>query len=138
MNGYLAIVRIRMKALFQYRAAALAAICTQLFWGIVMVMIYRAFYAGAASSEPISLKQAISFMWIGQALLQLIPWTLDKEVEAQVKTGNVAYELVRPVHLYALWFARCFALRAAPTVLRCVPTFVFGGLWLGLSAPASW
>lgn len=136
MNGYLAILKIRMKALLQYRAAAFAAICTQAFWGIMTVMIYRAFYANE-SSEPISLTQTITFIWLGQALLQLLPWSIDKEIEAQVRNGNVAYELVRPVDLYRLWYARSFALRFAPTFMRCVPVFVVGGCFFGLAAPVS-
>lgn len=138
MNGYLAILKIRMKAIFQYRAAAFAAVCTQLFWGIVTVMIYRAFYEGTVIVEPISVNQAITFIWLGQALLQIMPWSIDKEIEAQVKNGNVAYELIRPIHLYGLWFARSFALRAVPTLMRCFPIFVIGGGLFGLSAPVSW
>ncbi len=80
-------------------------------------MIFRAFYTGA-SSEPISLSQTITFIWLGQALLQLLPWNIDKEVEAQVKMRNVAYELVRPYHLYGLWFAR--SLLFAFSLLSCV------------------
>jgi ABC-2 type transport system permease protein len=137
MNGYLAILKIRTKALLQYRAAALAAICTQLFWAIVLVMLYQAFYGETATQEPISLNQTITFIWLGQALLQLLPWSIDKEVEAQVRNGNVAYELIRPVHLYGLWFARSFALRAIPTLMRCLPIFVIGGWLLGLAAPIS-
>jgi ABC-2 type transport system permease protein len=121
-----------------YRAAAFAAICAQLFWGIVTMMIYRAFYASAGAAEPISLSQAISFIWVGQALLQLIPWSIDKEIEAQVRNGNVAYELIRPIHLYGLWFARSFALRAVPTLMRCIPIFACAGWLFGLSAPISW
>ncbi len=138
MNGYVAILKIRMKALFQYRAAAFAAICTQVFWGIIVTMIYRAFYAGGSSSEPISISQAVTFIWVGQALLQLIPWSIDKEIEHQIKNGNVAYELIRPIHLYGLWFARSFAMRAIPTSMRCLPIFVIGGAWFGLAAPVSW
>jgi len=137
MNGYFAILNIRVKMLFQYRAAAFAAICTQLFWGLITVMIYRAFYAGSETSEPITLGQTITFLWLGQSFLRILPWTVDKEIEAQVKNGNVAYELVRPLHLYALWFARAFAHLAAPTAMRCAPVLILAGLFLGLQAPVS-
>lgn len=138
MSGYLAVLKIRMKALLQYRSAAFAAICTQLFWGLIISMIYRAFYAGAEGAEPISLQQALTFIWLGQALLQLLPWTIDREIETQVQNGNVAYELVRPIHLYWLWFARSFALRSIPTLMRSLPIFVLGGCFFGLSGPVSW
>ncbi len=138
MSGYFAILKMRVKTLLQYRAASFAAICTQLFWALLNVMILRAFYAEAAFAGPISLKQAIVFVWLGQALLQVIPWSIDKEIEAQVKNGNIAYELIRPLHLYGLWFARSFALRSIPTLMRCLPIFLIGGLFFGLSAPISW
>ncbi len=100
-------------------------------------MIFRAFYA-ETSFQLFSLQQAITFVWLGQALLQVIPWSIDQEIEAQVKNGNVAYELVRPLHLYGLWFARSFALRLTRTLTRCFPIFLIGGIGLGLSAPISW
>jgi ABC-2 type transport system permease protein len=127
-----------MKMLFQYRAAAFAGICTQVFWGIIQVMIFQAFYSGVSGREPMSLTQTITFIWLGQALLQLLPWSIDKEVGEQIRNGHVAYELIRPIHLYRLWYVRSFAMSFVPTVLRCAPIFILGGLFLGLAAPASW
>lgn len=138
MNGYLAILKIRMKVLFQYRAASIAGVLTQLFWGMIQVMIFQAFYHQASVPEPLSLDQAVSFIWIGQALLQLLPWSLDKEIERQVKSGNVAYELIRPLNLYGLWLMRSLAMRLIPTLMRCAPIFILGGWLLGLKAPVSW
>jgi ABC-2 type transport system permease protein len=137
VSGYLAIFKIRMKALFQYRAAAFAGICTQLFWGLVFVMIFRAFFAESSIKEPLTLKQTITFIWLGQALLQLLPWKVDKEVSAQIKSGNIAYELIRPMNLYGLWYFRSLALVLAPTLLRALPIFVLGGLFFGLQPPVS-
>lgn len=124
--------------LFQYRAAAFAGICTQVFWGIIQVMIFQAFYSGVSGREPMSLTQAITFIWLGQALLQLLPWSIDKEVGEQIRNGHVAYELIRPIHLYRLWYVRAFAMSFVPTVLRCAPIFILGGLFFGLAAPVSW
>lgn len=137
MNSYLAILKARILTLLQYRAAAFAGICTQIFWGIIYTMIFQAFYRGSGSA-PISLEQAITFIWINQALIQLLPWNFDKEIQQQIRTGNVAYELIRPLDLYWLWFWRSLAHRMAPTVLRSIPLFILAGFFLGLSAPVSW
>ena len=130
MRAYLALFKTRFAVLFQYRAAALAGLATQIFWGIVKVMILTAFYAQSTSPQPITLLQGTTFIWLGQALLQLLPWNIDKEVEAQVKNGNVAYELIRPLDLYWHWFFRSMAMRLVPTlaaqysfVYRCAPLF---------------
>lgn len=137
MKPYLAILYVRMATLFQYRGAAFAGVATQVFWAIVKTMILTAFYAQAPGPQPISLPQAITFIWIGQALLASLPWNIDKELEAQIKNGNVSYELVRPIALYRLWYARAFALRTIPTIMRCIPVFTIAALFFELPAPAS-
>lgn len=138
MKAYLAILYVRMATLFQYRGAAFAGIATQVFWAIIKTMILTAFYAYASADQPISLAQAITFIWLGQALLALLPWNIDKELEAQVKNGNVSYELVRPINLYCLWYARAFAIRTIPTLMRCIPVFMIAILFFGLPEPVSW
>jgi ABC-2 type transport system permease protein len=138
MRAYLAVLKARFAILIQYRAAALAGLLTQFFWGILKIMILTAFYAQASGIQPISLEQAVTFIWMGQALLQLLPWNIDKEIEAQVKSGNVAFELIRPLDLYWLWFCRSMAMRLVPTLLRSIPLFVLAGLFLGFAPPISW
>jgi ABC-2 type transport system permease protein len=51
--------------------------------------------------------------------------------------GNVAYELIRPLNLYWLWFSRELANRTAPTTLRSIPIFVLSLLFFGLQPPTS-
>jgi ABC-2 type transport system permease protein len=138
MRAYTAIFKGRLAVLLQYRLAAFAGLSTQVFWGLIKIMILQAFFAHSTAPQPISLAQAIEFIWIGQALLQLLPWNLDKDIEAQVKTGHVAYELVRPLNLYWLWFFRSMALRLIPTVMRSIPLVCIAGLFFGLILPVSW
>jgi ABC-2 type transport system permease protein len=137
MSGYFAILKCRVLTLFQYRTAAAAGLVTQLFWGFIKVMIFSAFYANITSPPPLSLPQAITFIWLGQALLQLLPWNLDKELEAQVKSGNVAYELLRPLDLYWYWYSRALAMRVIPTLMRSIPVFLLAIPFFGLELPAS-
>lgn len=137
MTPYLTLFLMHAKTLGRYRAAALAAVATQFFWGLIGVMIYRAFYAGAAQGAPLSLSQTVTFLWLNQALLQLVPWSIDKEVASQIRKGHVAYSLIHPLSLYALWFTRSCSLRTIPTLMRALPIFLLGG-WFGLTPPASW
>jgi ABC-2 type transport system permease protein len=137
MKSYFALFQARVLTLFQYRVAALAGLGTQLFWGLIYSMVLAAFFYGSDANVPMSIEQAITFIWINQALLHLVPAGIDKELERQIKTGNVAYELVRPLDLYWHWYARALALRMVPTFMRCIPLFVIAGLFFDLQAPAS-
>ena len=137
MKAYLAVLESRLAVLFQYRLAAFAGICTQIFWGAIKVMIFKAFYESSKTIEPISLTQVIAFIWISQALFALIPWNIDKELENQIKKGDVAYELSRPIDLFWLWFFRAIAMRFMPTLIRAIPLVLVVSLFCGWPMPIS-
>lgn len=138
MLPYLAILKTRYLLLLQYRMAAVAGLLTQIFFGLVRVMVLEGFYAASPTAvAAMSLPQTITYVWLGQAFLLLIPWTTDSELRAMIQNGNVAYELVRPVDLYGVWYFRCVALRVAPTSLRAVPMLILAWAFFGMQLPAS-
>ena len=138
MTPYLAVLGARFRMMLQYRAAALAGFATQLFWGAIKVMVLAAFYAVAPEASTLTLAQAVTYVWLGQALLALQPWSTDAEIAAQIRTGGVAYELLRPLDLYTMWYARTLAFRAASTSLRMVPMFFFAMVLLPAAGLGDW
>jgi ABC-2 type transport system permease protein len=138
LRPYLAVLTARFRMLLQYRAAAFAGFGTQLFWGAVRLMILGAFYASSQTESPMNLVQITAYVWLGQALLGLLPWNVDAELQEKMTTGAVAYELLRPLDLYTFWFARTVALRTATTFLRMIPMIVVAGLVLPLIGLGAW
>ena len=138
MTAYLALVSVRFRMLLQYRAAAFAGFVTQMFWGAIRLMILGAFFAEAKGAQPISLVELIPYVWLGQALLGLLPWNVDQEIATSVRSGGVAYEMLRPLDLYLNWFMRTLAFRCAGTLLRMVPLVTFSMLVLPLIGLARW
>ena len=120
MSTYFSFFRMRFLTLIQYRAAAAAGIATQWVFGMMRVLVLWAFYASSDAGQPMSFAQTASYVWIGQAMLGTLPWNEDAEIMSSVLTGQVAYELTRPLDVYSMWFARTLALRTAPTILRAV------------------
>jgi ABC-2 type transport system permease protein len=100
-------------------------------------MIFTAFYHSTTEPQPMTLRETINYIWLGQAMFLLMPWNMDRDVAKMIRTGDVGYEMVRPVSLFCLWFARAMAMRMAPVLLRAVPMFPVAGLFLGLEPPAS-
>jgi len=124
VRAYWTVLSARFRLLLQYRAAALAGLGTQFFWGLIRMMVFAAFLENAGSRSPMSLEQVVAYIWLGQAFLLLIPFRGDAELEDMIRSGNVAYEMLRPVDLYGLWYCRGIANRVAPVLLRCVPMLV--------------
>ena len=128
MKAYVAVVSARYRTLLQYRAAAFAGLVTQCFWGAIKIMVMMAFFSVSTGPLPMSLPEVVAYIWLGQALLGMLPWSVDRELEGLIRRGDVAYELVRPVDLYWFWFSRTVALRTATTTLRAIPMLVISML----------
>lgn len=140
LRPYLALISGRFRVLLQYRAAAIAGLWTQAFFGAVLIMIYESFYAAAAdpATRPMTLAQLVTYVWLGQATFCMLPWNADGELRELIRSGAVAYELCRPMDLYCAWYARALALRTAPTVLRGVPMLLVAMLVLPLVGLSEW
>ncbi|ETW98136.1 ABC transporter permease [Candidatus Entotheonella palauensis] len=137
LRPYASVVSARYRMLLQYRAAAIAGFGTQLFWGFIRLMILAAFYSASRQTPPMSMAEIVDYVWLGQAMFAILPWNADTEFVRNVRSGAVAYELLRPLDLYTLWFASALAFRTAPMSLRCIPlvTVSMGVLpWLGFEA----
>ncbi len=120
LRPYAAAFAARFQLMMQYRAAALAGFATQCWFGAVKIMVVAAFYGAApaaATGAPLSLSQVVTYCWLGQGLLALLPWVADPEVANAVRTGAVSYDRLRPVDTYGFWYVRSagwMTARAAP------------------------
>ena len=85
------------------------------------------------AGAPMSLAQAVTYTWLAQGLLALLPWVGDPEVALAVRTGAVAYDRLRPVDAYALWFARSAGWIAARVLPRAALMVAFAAIALPLA-----
>ena len=137
MISYWAILSAKFRSLLQYRSAALAGLITQVVWGLIRVMIFQAFYRSTNSEQPMSGSDVETYIWLGQAFLAALPWNIDTDLRAMIRSGGIGYELVRPVDLYSYWLSRALAWRTAPMLMRAVPLLAFAFLVMGMAPPVS-
>ena len=141
LRKYATYFRIRFTAGLQYRAAAAAGVSTQFAWGFLTVLLYKAFWEADPAAFPMGIAQVTSYMWLRQAFLAMFnSWTVDGTILSDITGGNIAYELTRPLDLYALWFTKNFSMRAANMTLRFLPVLLVAAVVpapYGMSLPAS-
>lgn len=139
MKKYMSFFRMRFICGLQYRSAAYAGIATQFAWGFMQILMFRAFYMGNPDAFPMEFSQLSSYIWLQQAFLALfMTWFLEMDIFSSISSGNVAYELVRPMNLYQMWFTKNLAGRLSKAVLRCIPILTVAAFLprpYGLSLP---
>lgn len=122
MKKYLAFFRLRFSVGLQYRAAALAGVITQFAWGFMEILTFRAFYQTDSAAFPMDFRALSAYIWMQQAFLSLfMAWMMEGEIFDSITSGNIAYELCRPINIYNMWFARSSANRFSKAILRCLP-----------------
>lgn len=126
MKFYFSYFKLRFITSLQYRASAIAGVATQLFFGLVFIMVYLAFYESGSSNYPMEVNQLVSYLWLNQVFFSLTyMFYKDKEIFELIKTGNIAYELIRPKKIYFMWFSKIIGQRLANVCLRCLPVITF-------------
>lgn len=139
MKGHWAAFRIRFIHSLQYRAAALAGLATQFAWGFMQLLAFGAFYRADPGAFPMTYAQTASYIWLQQAFLALfMTWFYENEIFEAIRSGDIAYQLARPMGLYGRWFSQSVANRLARAALRCLPVLALALLLpapMGLAPP---
>jgi len=107
MRIYWALFKTELQSHLQYRIAAVAGAVTNIAFGFFRIFLLTAFYGASQGKQPMSLSDLYSYVWFGQVLFGVLPVTgmLSSDSE-EIRTGDVAYRLTRPVSLYGFYFAR--------------------------------
>jgi len=141
MKKYLSFFRIRLINGLQYRAAAWAGVVTQFTWGGLTLLMFWAFYQNGQNIFPMTFSELSSYIWLQQALLALyMAWYFDNDIFDTITSGNISYELCRPVDIYTMWFTKNMAVRLSRALLRSMPILivaVFLPKPFNISPPAS-
>ena len=137
MRAYLSAFRMRRRLEVQYRGAVLGGIICQVFFGLILIAVYRAMYEGKPQMMPFD--RIASYVWLQQAFFRML-LASDPDLLDKIRTGSIAYDLCRPLNLYGFYYVRILAQKMTGSLLRAIPMLVFAALlpegW-GLSLPAS-
>jgi ABC-2 type transport system permease protein len=142
MKLQIALFKMKFMNNLQYRAAALAGLTTQFFFGFVFIMVYLAFYeSSGAAIVPMKWQEVVNYLWLNQAFYALTYiWIKESSLISMIRNGDIAYELCRPINFYSKWFATLYGSRLASVTLRFLPVILIAILLpypYNLSAPAS-
>lgn len=140
MTAYLSYFKTQIITNLQYKAAALAGLVTQFFWGFLHILIYKTFYS-YADNTAINFPDLVTYVWLNQALFALVYVRMkDSDILNSIKNGTVAYELCRPYDLYTWWYIKMLAKKYASVSLRFLPIIavaIFIPMPYNLSMPCS-
>ena len=89
-----------------YRAATIAGLVTNFFFGILRAAIFVALYDQQAEVGGLSLQGAITFAALAQAFIGYLSLFSWYELMNSVYTGDISSDLLKPMNYFAFWLAQ--------------------------------
>jgi ABC-2 type transport system permease protein len=118
-----------------YRAATFAGLATNFFFGMLRVAVMVALYEASAEVNGISLRGAITFTGLTQALIGFLSIFGWYDMMNSIYTGAVASDLLKPMGYFNFWLAQDFGRALAQLVLRGFTMMAAYAVLIGISFP---
>ena len=120
-----------------YRAANLAGLFTNLFFGLLRASVMVALFAYRDNVEGYDLARAITFTALTQALLAPIRMWGWRYVMDTIKSGAIVSDLTKPIDFYTFWLARDLGRSSYHLLLRGLPIMLLYRLVFPLTLPSA-
>lgn len=119
-----------------YRAANLAGIATNTFFGAIYVLIYTALFQGRGAIGGLDVRDTVTYAVLSQSLLMVMSAFGNRELSEAIVKGTIVGDLARPVDFYLYWAALDLGRAAYYLIFRGIPTFVIGLVLFRARLPA--
>ncbi|MFJ1746034.1 ABC transporter permease [Streptomyces sp. NPDC088116] len=123
-----------------YRVETLAGAFTNTVFGFILAYTFTALWSERPHLGGYDLSQAVTFVWLGQALLMtcvMMGGGFEDELIERIRTGDIAVDLYRPADLQLWWLAGDLGRAAFHLLGRGIFPMVIGSFAFDLALPAN-
>lgn len=136
INGCGALVRSGFRRYATYRQATVAGAVTNTVFGFLRCYVLLAVAAGAGGvAAGYRGDQLATYVWFGQGLLAVVLLWGWSDLADRIRTGEVATDLLRPVHPVAVYLATDLGRAGHAMLFRLIPPVLVGSLVFDLYLP---
>lgn len=118
-----------------YRAAALAGLVTNVFFGLVRASILVALYGGREQVAGLSLQEVVTYTGLTQAVIVYLSIFGWYDLMNAVHQGEVAADLLKPMRLFTFWLAQDLGRALVGLILRGLTIMLVYALVFDLTYP---
>jgi ABC-2 type transport system permease protein len=132
---YLEVAKRAFARQLAYRAANLAGLTTNAFFGVMRTYLFLGLYAGREIEAGWTARDAVDYVWIAQALLMPIYLWGWWEIALTIRSGDVVSDLSKPFDYYGFWLSQDAGRAVYHALFRSVPTLAIGMALFGVTLP---
>lgn len=137
MQMFWQLVRVSFDRQITYRAAALAGLLTNFFFGLLRAAVLVALYGARQQVAGMTVKDAITYTGLTQGMIGFLSLFGWYDMMRSVYTGSIGSDLLKPMDYFTFWMAQDLGRGFANLLMRTVPILVFYALYFGISTPGT-
>jgi ABC-2 type transport system permease protein len=132
------LVKLSFQRQFSYRAANLAGLATNFFFGLLRASLMLALYRTRSDVNGVSQQQAVTFTGLSQAVIAYLSLFSWWEVINQIRSGDIASDMLKPMNYFTFWLAQDIGRAIAHLLVRGVTLLVGFSILYNLRFPSTW
>ena len=106
MRLFWELVKLSFRLQLTYRAANLAGLATNFFFGLLRAAVLVALYGTSNEEAGLSLNDAVTWTGLTQGIIACLSFFGWWEVMQSVYSGDVGSDLLKPMNYFGFWLAR--------------------------------
>ncbi len=137
MRLFLELTKRSFQRHLTYRAAALAGLATNLFFGLLRAAVLVALYGAREQVAGVSIAGAITYTGLTQAIIAYLAIFGWYELMESVNTGEVGSDLLKPMGFFTFWLAKGLGRAVVNFLLRGVSMMLIYALIFDIVLPTA-
>lgn len=135
LSPYPQLVRAGFRRYATYRQAALAGLATNVVFGLLRASVLVAVLSGRATVAGYDVATAVTYVWLGQGLLNVVSLWSDRVLAQRVRTGDIVVDLGRPWDLQVALLAGDLGRAGNAVLMRLLPPMAVAALFFPFRWP---
>jgi len=137
MRLFWEISKLSLQRHLTYRAATLAGLVTNVFFGLLRASVLVALYGAREMVAGYSVQDAITYTGLTQAIIAYLSIFGWYEIMNSVHSGQVGADLLKPLNYFAFWQAQDVGRAVVSLLLRGLSIMVIYALIFDITTPTS-
>jgi ABC-2 type transport system permease protein len=131
------ITKLSIRRQLSYRAATVAGIVTNIFFGFLRASVLIALYANRDVVDGLTLQDATTYTGLTQAVIVYLSIFGSYDLMRSIHQGEIAGDLLKPISLFTFWLAQDLGRAIVGFFLRGLTIMIVYAFVFNISYPTS-
>jgi ABC-2 type transport system permease protein len=131
------ITKLSIQRQLSYRAATVAGILTNIFFGFLRASVLVALYANREVVEGLSIQDVITYTGLTQAVIVYLSIFGSYDLMRSIHQGEIAGDLLKPISLFTFWLAQDLGRAIVGFFLRGLTIMIIYAFVFDITYPTS-